>query len=276
MLRRLAPAKINLALHVTGQREDGFHLLDSLVCFADFGDAVTVSPASELSLTVTGPMAADVPKGSDNLILRAAGLFGADKGAAISLEKNLPVASGIGGGSTDAAAALHLLSSLWDMPLPDPKALLALGADVPVCVIGNSARMRGIGEEVTRIATPQIPAVLVNPCVVLSTPAVFKALKKKDNSPLADSSFDGTVSQWMYYLMQQRNDLQEPAHNLVPEIGECICVLTESAGCGLARMSGSGASCFGLYETTDQAQLAARQISANYPNWWVKAMHLGE
>jgi 4-diphosphocytidyl-2-C-methyl-D-erythritol kinase len=275
VLRRLASAKINLALHVTGQRADGYHLLDSLVCFADFGDVVSVAPASELSLQVTGQMATDVPLGAGNLILQAAALFASAKGAAITLEKNLPVASGIGGGSADAAAVLHLLSALWQMPMPDEKALLTLGADVPVCVTGVAARMRGIGEDIIPIALPQFHAVLVNPGIEVSTPKVFSALKTKDNQPLAEIPTDGDASQWLTFLCQQRNDLQTPASGFVPAIGEALSLLHQSKGCELARMSGSGATCFGVFTSDKLAAQAAEEISATHPDWWVEQTLLG-
>jgi 4-diphosphocytidyl-2-C-methyl-D-erythritol kinase len=272
MQRRLAPAKINLALHVTGQRVDGFHLLDSLVCFADFGDVVTVAPASEVSLTVTGPMAAGVPKGAGNLILRAAGLFGAEKGAAITLEKNLPIASGIGGGSADAAAALQLLSVLWGMPLPDQAQLLELGADVPVCMAGETVRMQGVGEVLTPVDMPALDAVLVNPGVAVSTPEVFQSLETKVNNKMQAPLGSGVFADWIEYLSPQRNDLEAAAAALVPEIEQVLAALGTTQSCALARMSGSGATCFGLYPTGGAAKLAAARIAQNNGNWWVKAV----
>jgi 4-diphosphocytidyl-2-C-methyl-D-erythritol kinase len=275
MLRRLAPAKINLALHVTGQRADGFHQLDSLVCFANIGDVLTVAPASELSLTVTGAMAAGVPTGADNLVLRAAALLGTGKGAKISLEKNLPIAAGIGGGSADAAAVLHLLCELWKMQIPKYDDLLKLGADLPVCLFGETTRMRGIGEKLERTPMPIFATVLVNPRLQVATPNVFKALETKTNPPLLQPPDSSRLVDWLIYLRAQRNDLQPVALKLAPEINAVLDVLAGTEGCELARMSGSGASCFGLYESGDQAQKAAQEILVKHPSWWVKATHLG-
>ena len=193
-IEAFAPAKVNLALHVTGQRADGYHLLDSLVVFAGVGDRVSVSDADRLVLDVTGPEGTGLSAAEDNLVLRAARSFDVGRGAAITLFKDLPVASGIGGGSADAAAALRALSQLWEMPLPPPEAVLSLGADVPVCLAGRPARMSGIGG--TLAEAPRLPddlaVVLVNPRVAVSTPAVFRALGSKDNPPMEalPASFD--------------------------------------------------------------------------------------
>lgn len=275
MLRHPAPAKINLALHVTGQRSDGYHLLDSLVCFADVGDFVSVEPADELNLQITGPVAASVPDGPENLILKAAQLFGGDRGARLTLEKNLPVASGIGGGSADAAAALKLLCEHWHLPMPDQQTLLELGADLPVCLFGETVRMRGIGEKLERIPMPSFAAVLVNPGVHVATPEVFKALQSRKNPPLSAPPNSNEPADWLAYLKAQRNDLQAAACRIAPDIDTVLKVLANTKDCDLARMSGSGASCFGLFGDTEQAQAAARAIAAQHPTWWVKATHLG-
>ncbi len=276
MLRGLAPAKVNLALHVTQQRADGYHLLDSLVCFADFGDHISVAEAETLKLEVTGPAGMAVPLGSDNLILRAAALFGADKGACITLDKQLPVASGIGGGSADAAACLRLLAELWQTPLPDPAAVLALGADVPVCLMGQNVRMLGIGERLQPVPQmPKFPAVLVNPGCALATRAVFGAMTQKTNPPLADLPNSDDFTLWLDFLLAQRNDLQSAAITLAPEIATVLDVLARFADCKLARMSGSGATCFGLFETIDQAAQAATALSVDHPEWWVQTTVLG-
>ena len=178
-----APAKVNLTLHVTGQRPDSYHLLDSLVVFCGIGDRVTVQPSAALSLTITGPQAVSLAVQDDNLVLRAARAMDATLGAALTLDKYLPVASGIGGGSADAAATLRALAKLWDKPLPDAQAVLALGADVPVCLLGVPARMRGIGDRVDRVAgLPPVHIVLVNPRVAVPTAAVFQTLATKHNA----------------------------------------------------------------------------------------------
>lgn len=265
---RRARAKINLTLHVTGQRDDGYHLLDSLVCFADIADEVTVAPAAELSLQVDGPMAAGVPADDSNLVMKAARLFGASAGARISLTKHLPNAAGIGGGSADAAATLRALSELWDMPLPE--GAIALGADVPVCLAPFALRMRGVGEVLE--PAPPLPetwAVLVNPGVAVATPPVFKALITKENPPMPDviPCFSQTqdLARW---CAGQRNDLQAPAMQSAPVIGDVLEALKPSL---MARMSGSGATCFGLCADQGAARALAAQISAERPDWWVRA-----
>lgn len=258
-----APAKVNLALHVTGQRSDGYHLLDSLVVFADIGDHVHLRAAPEMSLSVTGPRAAGVPADARNLCWKAAEACG--QTVAITLDKHLPAAAGIGGGSADAAAVLRGMQALFGAGAD----ALALGADVPVCLAGRSARMQGIGEEVTPVNTPRWPAVLVNPGVEVSTPEVFRALPTKDNAPMAP--WPAQID--MAWLRAQRNDLEPPARALRPVITEVLEALAMEAA--LARMSGSGATCFGLYDSWAGAERAAARIRAAQPGWWVSACHLG-
>ncbi|TCO73002.1 4-(cytidine 5'-diphospho)-2-C-methyl-D-erythritol kinase [Rhodovulum euryhalinum] len=267
-----APAKINLTLHVTGQREDGYHLLDSLVVFADAGDRLGFAPAGNLTLTVTGPRAAGVPSDGRNLVLKAAALFGAGRGAAITLDKHLPAAAGIGGGSSDAAAALRGLSQLWGLPLPDAAAVLSLGADVPVCLAPRALRMRGVGEEIAE--GPRLPSmglVLVNPGVEVPTPAVFKALARKDNPPMPHPPGWATAAVMAHWLRDQRNDLEAPARALAPVIGEVLAAIAATPGCLLARMSGSGATCFGIYDNRTEAEAAAAALRAQAQGWWVAA-----
>ncbi|MBC7142112.1 MAG: 4-(cytidine 5'-diphospho)-2-C-methyl-D-erythritol kinase [Rhodobacteraceae bacterium] len=268
-----APAKLNLALHVTGQRADGYHLLDSLVVFADIGDRVSVAPAGALTLAITGPEAAGLGAGEDNLVLRAARAFAAARGARITLEKNLPVASGIGGGSADAAATLTALARLWDLPLPGDAAVLTLGADVPVCLAGRPARMSGIGEALAPV--PPLPGglavVLVNPRVTVATPAVFRALARKDNPALeAMPERFADAEDLAGWLLRQRNDLQAAAIGMAPVIA---AVLDRIAATGplLTRMSGSGATSFGLYGTLASAAAAAADLASAHPGWWVRA-----
>ena len=269
-----AAAKVNLALHVTGRRADGYHRLDSLVAFADAGDRVTAEPADALSLTVTGPEAAGVPAGPENLVLRAAATLGARRGARIVLDKHLPPASGIGGGSADAAAALRVLAALWDVPFPDAAAVLRLGADVPVCLAGVTARMAGIGEDVTPAPPlPPVWAVLANPRVALPTPAVFAALTRRDNPPLPalpDRWRDAAdLAQW---LNRTRNDLEPPARILCPPVSAVLAALAATPGAMLARMSGSGATCFALFSS---AGAAAEAAAALPPAWWRATCRLG-
>ena len=270
-VQRIARAKVNLALHVVGRRADGYHLLDSLVAFADFGDVVTVEPAPSLSLSITGPMAAGLSAGPDNLVLKAAQMLGGPLGAAITLEKRLPIASGIGGGSADAAATMQALGALWGCALPDAGQVLALGADVPVCLAGQSCRMAGIGDQISPIALPPAHLVLVNPGVGLSTAAVFGALLCRDNPPLPPAAPMPDVVALAAYLGHCRNDLEAPALSLVPQIGAVLAALQGQTGCLLARMSGSGATCFGLFASASAAEAAATTLRAQSAAWWVQA-----
>lgn len=271
----LAPAKINLALHITGQRADGYHLLDSLVAFAGLGDEIRVAPAESLSLQIGGPFAAGLPADERNLVLRAARLLAPGRGARIALHKALPVASGIGGGSADAACTLRALAALWQCPLPDLAEVLRLGADVPACLMGGALRMTGIGEGLAPLpALPAAHVVLVNPGIGLATPEVFGALERRDNPPLprtlprfADA---GTLAGW---LALQRNDLESPAMRLQPVIGTVLEALRAAEGCLFARMSGSGATCFGLFAGEAAAADAAARLGA-VPGWWGAAAPL--
>lgn len=274
-----ARAKINLCLHVTGQRGDGYHLLDSLVVFADLGDRITVSPATDLTLAITGPEASGLTRDDDNLVLRAARTFGTRQSAAITLDKQLPVASGIGGGSADAAATLVALSRLWRVGLPDAAAVLRLGADVPVCLAGHPARMEGVGEVVRPLphALPAAHMVLVNSRVQVSTPVVFKGLARKDNPPMpADLPRLKSLPELAAFLMMQRNDLEAPALLAQPVIGQVKAALGGQPGCHLARMSGSGATCFGLFADPLIAAAAARAIRAAHPDWWVETAAMAD
>jgi 4-diphosphocytidyl-2-C-methyl-D-erythritol kinase len=264
-----APAKINLCLHVTGQREDGYHLLDSLVVFAEVGDKLSARPWQGLSLSITGPEGAGLSAGADNLVLRAARLMGA-RDLALTLDKRLPLASGIGGGSSDAAACLRLLAQRMNTPLPSRKLVLGLGADVPVCLEPRACRMRGIGEAITCLPpVPPLWLVLVNPRVEVPTPQVFRALARRDNPPLPDElPIWPDAEAFCDWLAGQRNDLEAPAISLAPVIEQVLDVLGAAEGCALARMSGSGATCFGIFPSRDAAERAAATISAARPNWW--------
>ena len=265
-----ARAKINLALHVTGQRGDGYHLLDSLVAFADWGDRLMFAPSKKLTLTIDGDHGHGLPSGAKNLIIRAARALHPSLGARITLEKNLPLSSGIGGGSADAAATLRGLAQLWGLALPDAKTILALGADVPVCLAGHAARMQGVGDIITPIDLPDAWLVLVNPGVEVSTAQVFQDLVPKDNPPLPPviPPFPD-VQSLAAFLTDQRNDLEYPAMLLCPDIAAVISELEERNGCLIARMSGSGATCFGLFADEDSAYWAARMIGQNKKHWWV-------
>jgi 4-diphosphocytidyl-2-C-methyl-D-erythritol kinase len=271
-----APAKINLCLHVTGRRADGYHLLDSLVVFAGVGDVVRASPAPSLTLDCVGPFGAGIPAGDDNLVLRAARHLGGP-GAAITLTKVLPPASGIGGGSADAAATLRaLLRMVGANPADtDPATLATLGADVPACFMGRPLRLRGIGERLDPLAHPLPPAwvVLVNPRVEVPTPRVFAALDSRQNPPLPDNLPLGwpDAGSLATFLHGTRNDLEPPARRVAPVIGDVLAALSGTDGCLLPRMSGSGATCFGLYETEPQARAAAARLRGQAPGWWVAA-----
>lgn len=260
-----APAKINLTLHVTGRRVDGYHLLDSLVAFADLGDTLTLSDAPEMSLSVTGPFATGVPSDNRNLVWRAAELAGWT--GHIDLDKRLPHAAGIGSGSSDAACVLRLLSAQVDG--------LSLGADVPVCQLASGARMRGIGELVEPLSLPDLPALLVNPGVGVPTGAVFADLATADNAPMPDTIPEFTdVSSAAAWLADQRNDLETPAYRHARVLEELLTDLRCTGHVLLARMSGSGATCFALYPTMKAAHFAAYEIGAAHPDWWCVATTL--
>lgn len=262
-----APAKVNLALHVTGRRADGYHLLDSLVVFAGTGDRIRVEPGP-LSLSVTGPRAAALAGADDNLVLRAARLMGAE--ARITLEKHLPVASGIGGGSSDAAAALRALARLTGRDVPGD--VLSLGADVPVCLAARPARMRGIGEDMAAVpALPPLWLLLVNPGQGVATPAVFAALDRRDNPPMHWPPETADAAAFAAWLSGQRNDLELPARRLCPAIDAVLSALGAQPECLLARMSGSGATCFGLFAREPAARAAETALRASYPGWWSAA-----
>ncbi|WP_341898818.1 4-(cytidine 5'-diphospho)-2-C-methyl-D-erythritol kinase [Ferrovibrio terrae] len=288
-LSRLAPAKINLFLHVTGRRpphaaQAGYHELESLVVFAQDPvacDRITVAPAETVRLSVEGPQASALT--GENLVLRAADLLQAmnrtPKGAAITLTKTLPVASGIGGGSADAAATLHALRALWQIEIDDTalaQAALQLGADVPVCLLGHATMMSGIGEQLA--AVPPLPPfwlVLVNPGVTLATKDVFSALAGQFGPAQPFERRPDSAADLAILLRARRNDLEAPARFLAPEIDPVLAALKAQAGCLLARLSGSGATCFGLFTEKKEADFAARNLGRAYPKWWVAATAAG-
>lgn len=279
-----APAKVNLTLHVTGQREDGYHLLDSLVVFADCGDVLRIEPGASGRLVTSGPEAEKLGDVSDNLITKVARLFEDGSRAAIFLEKNLPVSSGIGGGSTDAAAAFRGLAtarygveSIARLAENRSAPLLALGADIPMCLACEPVRVAGIGDVLRPLpAIPRLHAVLVNPRLGVSTPQVFKALACKENSAMPEvlPRFVN-AGDCMSWLATQRNDLETAARQIEPTISEVQNILAATEDCRLVRMSGSGATCFGLYPDMKNAQAAASEIRGQQPDWWVEAVELG-
>lgn len=282
-LFELAPAKINLALHVTGQRADGYHLLESIVTFADVGDGLTFGQFDKDELVVSGLFGHLIPQDtqdtSGNLVLKARDLLRkalSDKGmpappVRIHLEKNLPVAAGIGGGSADAAATLRGLLRLWNVQMPEQELAaiaLSLGADVPMCLKSEALLAKGIGEELRPIPSlPSFALVIGNPLFGVSTPEIFKRLSKKNNSPLGPFGND-----WLTYLKTQRNDLEPPARSLVREIDQ-ISSLIGAEGASLVRMSGSGATCFGMFANEDDARRAAHNLRSEKPDWYFQAVN---
>lgn len=269
-LTELARAKVNLCLHITGKRADGYHLLDSLVVFPDIGDVLRVEASNDLTLSIDGPFCNGLSV-TDNLVLKAAQMLRpVGRGAALTLTKNLPISSGIGGGSADAAAALRLLSRFWDVPMP--RDTLPLGADVPVCVVEQTTRMQGIGEDLTPISNlPNFGIVLVNPLVSVSTAQIFAMLTQTKNPAITRPDGFATATKLFQYLADQRNDMQPAAVKIAPQIGQVLTEIQRQTECGLARMSGSGGTCFGMFSTVAQAQLAADAIARQQPNWWVVA-----
>lgn len=282
-IHETAPAKVNLALHVTGQRDDGYHLLDSVVTFAEDGDELTFETSEtdrlDLGGRFGGLLSADGEGCDGNLVLKARDLLRAalDEAGqahtpvAITLEKNLPIASGIGGGSADAAATLRGLIRLWRVDLADEVATaiaLRLGADVPMCLSSTPLRARGIGEQLEPAAMPSFPMVLVNPLKAVSTPDVFRRLERRDNPPIGDLPAVYDAAAWLSSLSALRNDLETPAAGVVGEIAEASDLLRQSRA-DLVRMSGSGATCFGLYSDDAAALKAALALSAFKPDWYV-------
>ncbi len=278
-----APAKVNLFLHVRGRRPDGYHDLESLIGFVDVADTVHVAPAPEFRFIVQGPMAAALSLGDDedNLCVRAARALAARLGRApdlaLTLVKRLPVASGIGGGSADAAATIKVLCRFWGAELPQAETAalaLSLGADVPVCLVGAAAEIFGVGDDVRPV--PPLPGgalVLVNPGVELPTGRVFRGWNgvRQETLPWVPPPSAAALAA---SLMKRRNDLTEPAVALVPEIAEVLAALSARPDCLLARMSGSGATCFGLFEDFAVADAAAEIMQATHPTWWVRAARL--
>lgn len=269
-----APAKINLHLHVTGRRADGYHLLDSLAVFAGVGDHLAAEPADDLRLSLEGPFAEPLRQETDNLVLRAARALADHAGiparAHLTLRKTLPIASGIGGGSADAAAAIRACAALWTLrPEQTDWAALAvrLGADVPVCLDSRPARMGGIGEVLSAAPTlPECGLVLINPGVAVSTPEIFRARRGGFSSPATLPPSWPDSATMARDLAALGNDLTEAAVMLRPVIGEVLETLSALEGCRLARMSGSGATCWGLFDTPDQAERAAEHVDR--PGWW--------
>lgn len=278
-----APAKINLTLHVLGRRADGYHALESLVAFAGTGDTLSLVPSGTLALAISGPNADRAGPSADNLVLKAATLLAERveglRTGTFHLVKRLPVAAGIGGGSSDAAAALRLLARINGLGLEHPairEAARLTGSDVPVCLEPRARMMQAAGEAIgPALGLPKLFAVLVNPKVPVATPTVFAALGLQPGEGLARTPHPevrggGGTAALIGLLAEARNDLEPPALAVEPVIGAVLARVAGSAGCRLARMSGSGATCFGLYDTCEAAAAAAAAIRTAAPDWWVK------
>lgn len=279
-----ARAKVNLALHVTGRRADGYHELDSLVVFADAGDRISATAAGKISLTIEGAGAKVLPSDANNSVLAAAhallnhaqtnGMDLSCAGADLVLDKSLPVSAGIGGGSADAAATLRALNRLWGLNLPYivlESIGIELGADVAVCIAQRSSRMSGIGEILMPLTERHIPSfdvLLINPGLPVSTPQVFQTLQNPEQSALPILPAQGDAQSWLTWLRGTRNDLFEPACKLCPDIEIVISQLVHE-GAQMARMSGSGATCFGIFDNSQSAAIAAQALQRLHPNWWV-------
>jgi 4-diphosphocytidyl-2-C-methyl-D-erythritol kinase len=288
MLIEEGRAKVNLTLRVVGRRVDGYHELESVVAFADCADRLSLAPGAALDLTMSGPLAQACGETSDNLVLKAAHLLGERvpglKIGSFTLDKVLPVAAGIGGGSADAAAALRLLAQLNGLALDDKRLLdvaLETGADVPACLTSRACDMTGVGESLLPLSLPIMPCVLVNPRVPVATRDVFAALGLRHGELLVGAADviratawpeqGASVEDWVEVLAASSNDLEAPATRIQPVIGEVIAALSAANGAWLARMSGSGATCFAIFENTAEAQRAAQKIRLDHPQWWVHA-----
>jgi 4-diphosphocytidyl-2-C-methyl-D-erythritol kinase len=288
MLTEEGRAKVNLTLRVVGRRVDGLHDLESVVAFADCADRLSLTPGTQLNLTTTGPLAQACGAPADNLVFKAARLLGEMvpdlQLGEFTLDKVLPVAAGIGGGSADAAAALRLLALANGLALDDERLIEVAkrtGADVPVCLNSQACVMTGIGETLLPLSLPKMPCVMVNPCVPVATKDVFAALGLRNGQLLVGASdvmratawpeAGGSIEEWVEVLSAGANDLEAPATRIQPVIGQVLSALNASNGAWLARMSGSGATCFAIYENTAEAQRASQKIRLDHPDWWVHA-----
>jgi 4-diphosphocytidyl-2-C-methyl-D-erythritol kinase len=281
-------AKVNLTLRVVGRRVDGFHDLESVVAFADCADRLSLTVGPKLDLKTTGPLAAAIGDTSDNLVFKAAQLLGERvpdlKFGEFVLDKVLPVAAGIGGGSADAAAGLRLLAQANGLALDDARLIEVAkltGADVPVCLNSRACVMTGVGETLLPLSLPKLPSVMVNPRLPVATKDVFKALGLRNGELLVGArdvmrapawpEEGSSVEDWVEALAAGTNDLEAPALRVQPVIGTVLAALNATNGAWLARMSGSGATCFAIYENTAEAQRAAQKIQLDHPQWWVHA-----
>jgi 4-diphosphocytidyl-2-C-methyl-D-erythritol kinase len=282
-------AKVNLTLRVVGRRTDGYHEIESLVAFADCADRLTMVPGAPLHLNTVGPLAQSCGDTADNLVLKAARVLGERvpnlQFGEFTLEKVLPVAAGIGGGSADAAAALRVLARANGLPIDDARIIEAAemtGADVPVCLASRACVMTGIGETLMPVAVPNLPCVMINPRVAVSTKDVFQELGLRNGELLvgaADVMIEAaewpeggtSIRDWLETLAIGRNDLEAPAVRIQPVVSEVLSSLRKADGAALARMSGSGATCFALFENSADALRASQKIQLDHPEWWVHA-----
>ena len=288
MLIEDARAKVNLTLRVVGRRVDGYHDLESVVAFADCADRLSLVPGSELHLATTGPLAQACGESADNLVFKAAELLAARvaglKLGDFVLDKVLPVAAGIGGGSADAAAALRLLARANGLAIDEGRLIEVAkltGADVPVCLTSRACVMTGVGETLLPLALPKMPCVMVNPRLPVATKDVFQALGLRNGELLVGASDvlratawpeqGASLEDWVEVLAASANDLEAPATRIQPVIGEVLAALSATNGAWLVRMSGSGATCFAIYENTAEAQRAAQKVQLDHPQWWVHA-----
>jgi 4-diphosphocytidyl-2-C-methyl-D-erythritol kinase len=279
-----APAKLNLFLHVGDRRSDGYHALESLIVFAETSDTLEFTPGPKLTLKITGPFGRALARDSDNLVLKAARALQAKfphegQGAHIALEKNLPLASGLGGGSADAAASLRALNGLWRLDLPESELLdiaAEIGSDVPACLLSSPCWMEGRGERVTKLpAMPPFELVLVNPGVAVPTGPVFAALNARSGlGAIAPPPVLASVWDLVAYLADAGNDLEAPAGRFAPVIEDVLVALGHEPACVLAQMSGSGATCFGLFDGSVYAAGAAERIAQEHPHWWVRSTRI--
>lgn len=278
----LAPAKINLFLHITGKRDDGYHLLQSLIVFVDVGDRLTFAPHDGMFIDIEGPFATELQALRDNLVYKAARALADEYGVPlrgkITLEKNLPTASGMGGGSSDAAATLTGLAKLWGLPEEQDRLLrLAqkLGADVPACLIRKPVWTEGIGEKITRL--PEMPTmhlVLANPRAPTQTPEVFSRFDARFSPPIQFIGRRKTLREWIADLKIYRNDLTDAAIGVSPVISTVLQALRDTPNCHFSRLSGSGATCYGVYDNRESALAAVNKLHTAYPRWWIAAASL--
>ena len=274
MFEEKASAKVNLCLQIVGQKSNGFHLLDSIVGFTEFGDHLSFKKSDKLELTVKGAFSDQIPVDRSNLILKAAELVrtlnNIKTGAHIILTKNLPPSAGLGGGSSDAAATIRGLSRMWGTDLPEIHDLMKIGSDLPVCINQKTQHMKGFGDVFNVVNTfPNLPILLVNPLKKVSTQTVFRKLENKKNSPLSKyEKLFQTKKDWINWLLLQRNDLMEPAVSIEPVISEVLQFISNQISVEKVSMSGSGATCFGVFENKHDCDLAMKKVRRERPEWW--------